>query len=348
MSTSKAAHAPPARATPARVIAVTLAALAVAAAAVAVSLRLGVEPVSFRRALADRSSLDADILFSARAPRVLLGALVGAALSAAGVAFQALLRNPLADPYVLGVSGGAAAAGTAAALIGGAGVLGIWTRPAFAFAGALGAVALVYAFGRVRGALVPHVALLAGVVVNALAGAVIVALRLFLAPFAVADALAWLSGSLGTGSVDIMRVAALGVYALGALVVLGISAVDMNALSLGEEAARTVGVDVERARRVIFFAASLLTAAAVAFAGPIGFVGIVVPHALRRMVGADHRLLLPASIGGGAAFLVLADTASRLAFLALDREPPVGVLTALIGAPLFLVLLRRRSGERAL
>ena len=341
MSISKAA-----RATPARVTTVTLAALALAFAAVVASLLLGVERVSLSRALADRGSLDADILWSARAPRVLLGALVGAALSAAGVAFQALLRNPLADPYVLGVSGGAAAAGTAAALIGGAGALGIWTRPAFAFLGALGAVAMVYAFGRVRGALVPHVALLAGVVVNALAGAVILALRLFLAPFAVADALAWLTGSLGT--VDLVRVSTLGVYAFVALVVLALRAVDMNALALGEEAARTVGVDVERARRVIFFAASLLTAAAVAFAGPIGFVGIVVPHALRRLVGADHRLLLPASICGGAAFLVLTDTASRLSFLALGTEPAVGILTALIGAPLFLVILRRRSGERAL
>ncbi len=341
MSLTKAA-----RATPARVAAVTLAALALAVAAVLVSLLVGVERVSLARAFADPGSLDADILFAARAPRVFFGALVGAALSAAGVAFQALLRNPLADPYVLGVSGGAAAAGTAAALVGGAGLLGIWTRPAFAFAGALGAVAAVYAFGRVRGALVPHVALLAGVVINALADAVIVALRTLMAPFALADALAWLTGSLA--AVDGTRVAALAAYALVALSVLGVAAVDMNALALGEEAARTVGVDVERMRRVIFFAASLLTAAAVAFAGPIGFVGIVVPHALRRLVGADHRLLLPASIFGGAAFLVLADTASRLAFVAIGTEPAVGVLTALVGAPLFLVILRHRSGERAL
>lgn len=335
-----------ARATPARVTAVTLAALAFAVAAIAASLALGVERVSLSRALADRGSLDADILFAARLPRVLLGALVGATLSAAGVAFQALLRNPLADPYVLGVSGGAAVAGTAASLVGGATILGIWTRPACAFAGALAAVALVYAFGRVRGALVPHVALLAGVVVNALAGALILSLRLFLAPFAVAEALGWLTGALG--SVDGMRVAALGAYALVALAILAARAVDLNALSLGEEAARTVGVDVERTRRVVFFAASLLTAAAVAFAGPIGFVGLVVPHALRRLVGADHRLLLPAAICGGAAFLVLADTAARVAFLALGTEPAVGILTALIGAPLFLVILRRRSGERAL
>jgi iron complex transport system permease protein len=333
MSISKAA-----RATPARVTTVTLAALALALGAVIASLLLGVERVSLTRALADRSSLDADILFSARAPRVFLGALVGAALSAAGVAFQALLRNPLADPYVLGVSGGAAAAGTAAALVGGASILGIWTRPAFAFGGALGAVALVYAFGRVRGALVPHVALLAGVVVNALAGAVILALRLFLAPFAVADALAWLTGSLGT--VDGMRVAALGVYALVALVVLGWSAVDMNALSLGEEAARSVGVHVERARRVIFFAASLLTAAAVAFAGPIGFVGIVVPHAVRLLVGVSYRRILVLSLLGGAGFLVLADVLARSVLR--GQELPIGVVTAILGVPFFVLVLHVR------
>lgn len=335
----------PARATPARVAAVTLAALGLLVATAAFALAVGVEHVDVRRALADRTSLDAAILFGARAPRVLLGALVGAALATAGVAFQALLRNPLADPYVLGVSGGAAAAATAASLVAGAGALGVWTRPAWAFAGALAAVAMVFAFGRVRGQLVPHVALLAGVIVNALAGAIIMGLRTIMAPHQMAEALGWLSGVLG--STDGTRLVVLAVYVLAALGVLGVAAVDLNALALGEEAARTVGVDVDRARRVVFFAASLMTAAAVAFAGPIGFVGIVVPHALRRLVGADHRLLLPASVFGGAAFLVAADTAARLSFLALGTEPTVGVLTALVGAPLFLVILRRRGAERA-
>lgn len=333
-----------ARATPARVLAVTLAAAALALAAVGTSLLVGVEHVDLGRALADRGSLDAAILFGARAPRVLLGALVGAALASAGVAFQALLRNPLADPYVLGVSGGAAAAATAATLFCGAGALGIWTRPAWAFGGALAAVAAVFVFGRVRGQLVPHVALLAGVIVNALAGAIILGLRSLMTPHAMAEALGWLSGVLG--AVDGTRLGVLAVYVVGALLVLAASAVDLNALALGEEAARTVGVDVDRARRLVFFAASLMTAAAVAFAGPIGFVGIVVPHALRRLVGADHRVLLPAAVFGGAAFLVAADTAARLAFLAVGTEPTVGVLTALVGAPLFLVILRRGGMER--
>jgi iron complex transport system permease protein len=255
------------------------------------------------------------------------------------------LRNPLADPYVLGVSGGAAVAGTAAALVSGASALGVWTRPAWAFGGALVAVALVFVFGRVRGQLVPHMALLAGVVINALAVAAILALRTMLSPHQLAEALGWLAGELST--VDATRLIVLSVYAVVALGVLGLRAVDLNALALGEEAARTVGVDVDRTRRIVFVAASLLTAAAVALAGPIGFVGIVVPHALRAMVGADHRVLLPAAVLGGGAFLVAADTASRLAFIAVGSEPSVGVLTALIGAPLFLILLRRRGAERA-
>jgi iron complex transport system permease protein len=323
---------------------VTAAALALALAAVAASLAVGVERVDFARAFADRASLDAAILFGARLPRVLLGAGVGAALAVSGVAFQALLRNPLADPYVLGVSGGAAVAGTAAALFAGAGALGVWTQPAFAFAGALGAILLVFVFGRARGHLVPHLALLAGVVVNALCGALLMALRTLAAEHTLGESMSWLMGALG--SVDGARLAALFAYAAAALVVLVPRAAALNALALGDDSARTVGVDVERTRRAVFLSASLLTAAAVAFAGPIGFVGIIVPHALRRLVGADHRLLLPAATFGGAAFLVIADSAARLTFAVTGSEPPVGVLTALVGAPLFLVILRQRGTVR--
>ena len=329
------------RATPARAVAVTAAALGLLVAAVAASLAVGVEPVSFTRALADRGSLDAAILFGARLPRVLLGCGVGGALAVSGVAFQALLRNPLADPYVLGVSGGAAVAGTAATLVAG-GALGVWTRPACAVAGALAAVAVVFVFGRARGRLVPHLALLAGVVVNALCGALLMALRTFTSARALGESTAWLMGALG--SVDGPRLAALFGYATAALCVLVPRALELNALALGDESARTVGVDVDGARRAVFLSASLLTAAAVAFAGPIGFVGLIVPHALRRLVGADHRLLLPAALFGGAAFLALADSAARLGFRVVGSEPGVGVLTALIGAPLFLVILRRRGG----
>ncbi|MSP63798.1 MAG: iron ABC transporter permease [Myxococcales bacterium] len=307
---------------------------------------LGVEPVDLRRALTDPSSVDAAILFGTRVSRVLLGAVVGAALAPAGVAFQALLRNPLADPYVLGVSGGASVAATAAIVLGGTlGWLGIWTLPVWSFLGALASVAAVYVFGRVRGRLVPNVALLAGVVLNALSAALIVAIRLLSSPGAAHEALYWLTGSLGP--VDGLRLAALGGYVVVGLGVLFMMAVPMNAFALGDEAAHSVGIDTEAARRTIFLAASLLTGAAVAFAGPIGFVGIIVPHVLRGFLGPDHRVLLPASALVGAAFLVAADTAARLAFLVLKTEPTVGVLTALIGAPFFLIVLRRRGMERA-
>jgi iron complex transport system permease protein len=327
----------------ARAIALSATALA---AAVAAGLAFGVEHVDLKRALADRDSIDAAILFDTRVTRVLLGAAVGAALAPAGVAFQALLRNPLADPYVLGVAGGASVAGTLAIVLGAAvGVLGAWTLPIWAFAGALASIAMVFAFGRVRGRLVPNVALLAGVVVNAISGALIVAIRLLATPHAAHEALYWLTGSLG--AIEPARLWALSAYVVLGLAALFWMAVPMNAFSLGDEAAHTVGVDTDRARRLIFLSASLLTGAAVAFAGPIGFVGIVVPHALRRLVGADHRLLLPAALFGGAAFLVIADSASRLAFLLVGTEPAVGVLTALVGAPLFLVILRRRGAEGA-
>jgi iron complex transport system permease protein len=315
--------------------------------ALALALVSGVEHVDLARALRDRASVDAAILFDARLSRVLLGAVVGAALAPAGVAFQALLRNPLADPYVLGVSGGASVAGTAALVFGGAamqGVLGALTLPVWAFVGAVVAIALVLGFGRVRGRLVPNVALLAGVVLNALASALIVAMRMIASPNAAHQALYWLTGALGP--VDRTRLAVLAAYVAFGVAALGGSAVTMNALALGDEAAHTVGVDTARARRRIFLLASLLTGAAVAVAGPIGFVGIVVPHVLRLGLGPDHRLLLPASAFVGGAFVVLSDTAARLAFLWLDTEPTVGVLTALIGAPFFLYMLRRRGVER--
>ncbi len=332
------------RATPGRVAAVVAGCAAILAAAIGTGFAVGVESIDLGRALTDRASTDAAIFFGARLTRVLLGAVIGAALAPAGVTFQALLRNPLADPYVLGVSGGAAVAGTAAIVLGGgAGLLGAWTLPVWAFGGALGAVVAVWALGRVRGRLVPGVALLAGVVLNALSAALIVAIRLLATPTSAHEALYWLTGTLAP--IDGARLGALAAYvALGLGVLLSL-AVAMNGLALGDDAAHTVGVDTERARRAMFLAASLLTGAAVAFAGPIGFVGIVVPHVLRGLLGPDHRVLLPASALVGAAFVVAADTAARLLFRVLHTEPTVGVLTALIGAPFFLVVLRLR-GER--
>ena len=322
---------------------VTLLAGALAATIVAAAL-VGVAPVDLLRAVRDPASDDATILFTDRLPRVLLGALIGAALAPAGVAFQALLANPLADPYVLGISGGAAAAGTGAlVLLGATGFSSALVLPVAAFAGALASIALVLVFGRVRGVLVPTVALLAGVVLNALCSALIVGIRMLANPTSAHEALYWLTGSLR--SVDALHLGALAVYVLVGVVLLYRDAGAMNALVLGADPAATLGVDVRRARRRVFLSASLLVGGAVALAGPIGFVGIVVPHALRLLLGADHRALLPASALGGAIFLVVADTLTRLSYLALGVEPTVGVLTALVGAPFFLVLLRQRGAR---
>jgi iron complex transport system permease protein len=325
----------------ARVLRVSLLALGCLALAFALALTLGVEHCDLRRAFLDPSSHDAAYL-TLRFERALLAGLVGMALAPAGLGFQALLRNPLADPYVLGVSGGAAVAGTIVILFGGglSSFFGPWLLPICAFLGALGAIALVSALGRVRGRLIPVVALLAGVVVNALASAIIVALRLFATPDAAHDALYWL-----TGTIQPVRgtALALAVYVAFGVGFLYTQALGMNAFALGDEAAHTVGIDVERTRRRVFLAGSLLTGAAVAFAGPIGFVGIIVPHILRALLGPDHRVLVPASALVGAALLVLAETAARLSFLVSGQALPVGVLTALLGVPFFLLLLAGRG-----
>ncbi len=333
------------RARVARLVAWLLLALALALVG---SALIGVEHVDLLRALREPGSIDGTILWKARLPRVVLGALIGASLAPAGVAFQSLLSNPLADPYVLGISGGAAAAGTVAlVLFGASGFSSTFVLPVAAFAGALASVALVFALGRVRGVLIPTVALLAGVVWNALTSALIVGIRLIATPAASHEVLYWLTGSISSANATPLMLAGLSVYVVIGLVLLRRDAIAMNALILGTDTARSLGIDVARARRRVFFASSLLTGGAVALVGPIGFVGIVVPHSLRFLIGGDHRAMLWASAIGGAIFLVGADTIARLSLLAVGVEPTVGVITALIGAPFFLVLLVRRGRKGA-
>jgi iron complex transport system permease protein len=281
------------------------------------------------------------IVFRARLGRALLGAVVGASLGAAGVAFQTLVRNPLADPYVLGVSSGASV-GAAAAIACGA-VAGPAVGAA-SFAGALAAMALVYRLGLVRGRLVPYVALLAGVVLNSLSWAIILTIATLARVGTTGEILLWLMGSLSPPAWPrlILTTAVVGAAVAGLMAM----APRLNALVLGDEGAHSVGIDVPRTRKLLLVTASLLTAAGVAVAGPIGFVAIIVPHFLRLLVGTDHRVLIPASALGGALFLSLCDTLTRLAFLPLGAEPPVSVLTALTGGPFFLVLLWQRRGER--
>lgn len=281
------------------------------------------------------------ILFEARLPRVLFGLLVGAALAVAGAVFQALLRNPLADPYILGVSGGAALGGTLMFAFGGTIAVGLGV-PAAAFLGALGAIALILLVGTWApgGRAGTYVLLLTGVVFNAFAGSVITFIRTILAPQKAHELLFYLVGSLdveGTSSTEIAVVgAAVFVSVVGAI----FYARDLNVLTLGDEEARSLGVEVDTTRRNVVLAASLGVAVSVAYTGLIGFVGLVVPHGVRIVLGPDHRLLLPASALLGGAFVVLADLTARAAFSVFSTALPVGVVTAFLGAPIFLFFLR--------
>ena len=318
--------------------------------AVAASCALGSQPISLRAALAGIDP-DAAILFGLRLPRALLAALVGCALAAAGTALQALLRNPLAEPFVLGVSGGAALGGSlvlagAAALAhasSSAGALAAAPPPVAvgAVLGAAGATLLVFALGRIGGRLVPEAALLVGIVFNAFAAGVITLIKLLVPPEQAARLLYWLLGAVGYESAA--TIASGGVLVLAATAALILLSARLNLLTLGDEEAATLGVDVRRVRAAVFFAASAATGAAVALAGMVGFVGLIVPHLVRRVIGPDHRLLVPAAALFGAGFLVLADAAARLLFLPLGTEPPVGAVTAFLGGPFFLWLLRRTA-----
>jgi iron complex transport system permease protein len=293
---------------------------------------------------------DASVLFKLRIPRVLLAAEVGAALSVAGVALQALLRNPLADPFVFGLSGGAAI-GSAVVVVATGTSLGAFAASAASFlgllpaqlasvAGAMGAALLVFALGRARGQLEPTRALLVGVVFNSFASALVLSVQAILRPEDTQAVMLWLSGSLGYESVSLLGAA--GLALLLPMVVLVALAGRLNLLALGDEGAAALGVDVGRTRLLAFFAASAAVGIAVAFTGLVGFVGLVVPHAIRLVTGPDHRVVLPASALGGAAFLVLADALARWLFRSLGAEPPVGAVTAIIGAPLFIALLWSR------
>ncbi len=278
-----------------------------------------------------------DIVLRIRLPRVLLAALVGGALAASGVVFQALLRNPLADPFILGVSGGAALGGIAALSLGGVLGWGYRAVPPAAFAGAVATTGLLFAMAGGRARLSPTHLLLTGVVFNAFASAAIVFLastaglgegtRIFL----------WLIGSLSAARAELAGWVAL-FLALGLGCALPLAR-SLNAMALGDESAAQLGVDVERARRLLLLATSLMVGAAVSVSGLIGFVGLIIPHLLRLLLGADHRLLVPAAVLGGAAFLVGCDTLARISLE--GRELPVGAITALAGGPVFLVLLRR-------
>jgi len=278
-----------------------------------------------------------DIVLRVRLPRVSLAMLVGASLAVSGVLFQALLRNPLADPFVLGVSGGAALGAILVLSLGGALGLGYAAVPPAAFAGSVLTTAMLYAIAGVRGSVSATNLLLTGVVFNAFASAAIVFLTALSGHREGANIFLWLIGSLSASQADVGAWVAL--FLAAGLACAIPMARSLNLLTLGEEAAKQLGVEVERQRRILLVATSLMVGAAVSVAGLIGFVGLIIPHLLRLLLGPDHRLLVPAAALGGAAFLVLCDTVART--LLEGRELPVGAITALAGGPLFLYLLRR-------
>jgi iron complex transport system permease protein len=274
-----------------------------------------------------------------RLPRAVQAALVGAALAVGGATFQALLRNPLAEPYVLGVSGGAAA-GAVATVVTGWSTRTIWALPAAAFVGALLSMLLVLRIAvGVGRALDTRVLLLAGVVVSSFLVAVIWLVLTFADIESVRSAIFWMMGS--HAGATWRSVATLGVCLAPALLVLLALARPLNLLAIGEPTAAYLGTSVERTKLVAFATATLLTAASVAVSGTIGFVGLVVPHVVRLLWGGDNRALLPCAALLGASFLVGADTLART--LAGATELPIGVVTAFVGVPFFVWLLRRPS-----
>jgi ABC-type Fe3+-siderophore transport system permease subunit len=283
---------------------------------------------------------DAQIFFIARLPRTLAGALVGALFAASGVVFQGLLRNALATPFTLGVSTGAALGAVLAISFNWSiAALGMSAVPIAAFVGSLAAVGIVYALAQARHrGLSTTVLLLAGVTMNAFFSAMILFVQYFASFADVYRTLRWLMGDLDVSSYQPILAALPATIAAGA--VFAWLARPLNLLSLGSDSAESRGLDVTRAQRAAFLSASLATGAAVTVGGPIGFIGIIIPHLVRLLVGPDHRLVLPAAALFGAAFLVACDVLARTIMAPI--ELPVGIITALIGGPFFLWLLIRK------
>jgi iron complex transport system permease protein len=276
------------------------------------------------------------IVLHLRLPRVFLGFVVGSSLASVGVILQALLRNPLADPYILGVSSGSAL-GVSLAVLFGVGTVA-WAIPALPICGFLGgllALFVLYRMSATSDRLPVHSVLLAGVILNAIFSALIMFVTSIMEPTRSFSMMAWLMGSL-TAPADQTLLAFSAYLAIGVGLLFTQVSV-LNIMTLGEEPARSLGIDTEKAKRNILMTAALITGAVVSVSGMIGFIGMVVPHAMRLVLGADHRLLLPASTLAGGMFLMTADTFARSVFA--PSELPVGIMTALAGGPFFIYLL---------
>lgn len=304
----------------------------------------GLEPLSVLRDLfavlrGDAAAVDEThriIVFHLRLPRIGIAAVVGASLAVSGVIFQAVLRNPLADPYILGISGGAALGAIVGILLGGAAV--IMGLSALSFLGAVVTVLILFGISGASRERSSHTLLLTGVIINAFFSAVVMFLLAISRSDRLHSILFWLMGDLSNAERrDIIITGT--VLLLGMIVMMGYARV-LNLLVMGDDTAAQLGVEVTRVRKGLIIAASMVTAAAVSVSGTVGFVGLIIPHIMRMIIGSDHRLLLPAAALFGAAFLVAADTASRVVLSPV--ELPIGVITALCGAPFFYYLLRVR------
>lgn len=337
-----------------RWIAVTAALMVMSAFVFLGCVRFGVEQVSFADIMqilvnAVRGDLAGSddqgpmgvILVQIRLPRVLLSYLVGGSLAAVGVALQALLRNPLADPYVLGISSGAALGAGVAILLGiGTTLWALSALPLFAFSGGLLSLLFVYQITKVNGRLPVSVLLLAGVILNAVFSACIMFLTSIMEPTRSVGMMTWLMGTLTAPTYQALSI--LIAYLLAGIFLLARLSRPLNLLALGEQAARSLGVEVEQVKFRVFLVSALMTGAVVSVSGMIGFVGMLIPHMVRMIVGADHRKLLPASFFVGAIFLMIADTIARTVLA--PAEVPVGIVTALAGGPFFIYLLLSRKG----
>ena len=332
--------------TDARRLAMVLTVLAVVLTGVALAALFvgsaGLSASAVARALAgraDASSVEAIVTLSLRLPRVAVAVLAGAALAVAGVGFQALTRNPLAEPSILGVSSGAAFGVVLAQILGfQAGIVAALGVAVFAFGGALLAAAIVYLIAVAPGGLAVQTLLLAGVIVGIFFSAAITVIISVVDFNRLSGVIHWLLGNLAP--IPAASLALFAVLAAGGVWLILNSARELNLLALGEEAASQLGVDAERLKRRVFVAAALLTGTVVAFTGPIGFVGLIVPHVLRSLVGQDNRFLVPTAALAGGAFLLAADTLARN--LVAPAELSVGVITAFCGAPFFVWVLRTR------
>jgi iron complex transport system permease protein len=306
-------------------------------AAVAIGLVVGSVALDFDALLEPGTART--IFLRVRLPRVLLAAIVGGALAVAGSALQPTLRNPLASPDIIGVAGGAALTAVAALAFLPASVLGDALVPVVAFAGAVGASALVYRLSLVRGRIEPYTQVLVGVIFNTFAAACILLISALADLSRTHSIVFWLMGGIAVQPYPM--IALVGAAVAVGCVVLVREAPALNLLALGDESAELLGIDLVACRRRVFVASSLLVGTVVSLTGVISFVGLIVPHVLRRLLGSDNRLLVPASLLGGAAFLVLCDAVAR--FAAAPAELPVGAITAMTGGPFFVYLLRRRA-----